>query len=197
MGSTSGTRFWYLTLDRRTVAEIERKVIKQSGRNTISRVFHAKNDKEAIVAWKLDLNRTLHVFNVRSAAFTSAAVIDPFQTELIMNTHVVVSDVRRNVADTHIVVSDVRQNVVDTHTAVFNIHTDVVNTHATVSNVHRGVANTHTIVSELQRDVTDTRAIVSDIHRTVVESQEGADGKNRLVSAVYTQFIAELTLIVP
>ena len=53
-------------LHRRTVAEIREKVIKQSNRNPISRHLHAKGDKDTIAAWKLDLNRILQVFNVRS-----------------------------------------------------------------------------------------------------------------------------------
>ena len=51
------------------MAEIQRKVIKQSERNAVSRIFHAKNDKEVIAAWKVDLNRILHVFNVCSVIF--------------------------------------------------------------------------------------------------------------------------------
>jgi len=50
----------------RTVAEIQRKVIKQSGRNAASRLLHAKNDKETIAAWKSDLDRILRIFNVCS-----------------------------------------------------------------------------------------------------------------------------------
>ena len=38
---------------------------KQGKRNVVSRHLHARNDKEKIAAWKLDLNRILHVFNVR------------------------------------------------------------------------------------------------------------------------------------
>ena len=56
-------------LDRRTVAEIQRKVIKQSGRNAVSQLVHAANDKGTIAAWKLDITRILHVFNVCRAAF--------------------------------------------------------------------------------------------------------------------------------
>jgi len=40
--------------------------MKQDGRNAAFRFLHAKNDKETIVAWKLDLSRVLQVFNVRS-----------------------------------------------------------------------------------------------------------------------------------
>ena len=54
---------------RRAVAEIQRKVIKRNGRNTVTRLFNSKNDKETVTAWKLDLNRILHVFNVRSVNF--------------------------------------------------------------------------------------------------------------------------------
>jgi len=56
-------------LDRRTVAEIQRKVIKQGGNNPVSRLLRAKNDKEMITAWKLDLNKVIHVFNVCSVGF--------------------------------------------------------------------------------------------------------------------------------
>ena len=54
------------SVDRRTVAEIERKIVEQGQRNVFSRFFHAKEDKEAMAAWKLDLNRILHIFNVCS-----------------------------------------------------------------------------------------------------------------------------------
>ena len=62
-----GTTGDFLTeLSIRTVAEIQRYIIKWGKRNTISRHYHAKDDKNAIVAWRLDLNRILQVFNVRS-----------------------------------------------------------------------------------------------------------------------------------
>ena len=83
-------------LDRRTVAEIRRRVSKQSERNAVSRLIHAKNDKDAIAAWRLDLNRVLQVFTVRSAAFTRLSLIVPFQTELVVNTHTLVLDLHRN-----------------------------------------------------------------------------------------------------
>jgi hypothetical protein len=52
-------------LDRRTVAEIQGKVDKKGKRNTVSRLFGSKNDKDAIASWRQDLNRILHIFNVR------------------------------------------------------------------------------------------------------------------------------------
>ena len=72
--------------------------IKQNHRNAVLRLFHAKNDKEAIAGWKLDFNRILHVFNVCSNAFPQPPLIVPFQTELAMNTHVTVADIRLDVS---------------------------------------------------------------------------------------------------
>ena len=53
-------------IDRRTVAEIQKKVTEQSGRHRVSRFLHARNDKDTIAGWKSDLNRILVVFNVCS-----------------------------------------------------------------------------------------------------------------------------------
>jgi len=80
------------------VAEVQRKVIKRSGRNAASRLFHAKSDKETIAAWRVELNRILHVFNVRSIALTWSSLTVHFQTELVVNIHVVVSDIRHDVS---------------------------------------------------------------------------------------------------
>ena len=52
------------TFDYRTVAEIQGKATKHSGRGRISRLLHSKNDREKIVAWQSELDRILQVFNV-------------------------------------------------------------------------------------------------------------------------------------
>jgi hypothetical protein len=54
------------TLNHRTVADIQKKLVKWGKRNMVSRRFHAKEDKETIVAWRLDLERILRAFKVRS-----------------------------------------------------------------------------------------------------------------------------------
>jgi len=131
-------------------------------------MFHAKDDKDTIATWRLDLNRILHVFNVRSATTARPLLTVHFQTELAINTNVAVSDIRREVVNTHIVVSDVRH--------------DISNTQTIVAGIDHDVTNTHVIVSELQRNVANTQTIVSDIHRTMMEHQEGPDSKVLLVS---------------
>ena len=52
--------------DRRTVAKIQEKVMKRSRRHRIVRFFRSSDDKNVIAAWKSDLNRILHVFDVCS-----------------------------------------------------------------------------------------------------------------------------------
>ncbi|KAF9650091.1 hypothetical protein BDM02DRAFT_3112699 [Thelephora ganbajun] len=147
-----------------TVTEIQRNIVERGKRRVISRLFHAKNDKDTIAAWRLDINRVLHVFN----------------TELAISTHVVVSDIRHDTANTRTIVSGVQRDVVNAHTIVSDVHHGVTNTQTVVSDVHQGVVNTHAIVSELQHSVTNTHTIVSDIRRIIVKSQEASDDKNRL-----------------
>ena len=65
-------------LDHRTVADIQTKAVKQSGRNCISRFFYARKDKKKITAWKSELNRILRVFTVSSASFALFFLIVPF-----------------------------------------------------------------------------------------------------------------------
>ena len=70
----------YRALNRRTVAEIQKKVIEQSGQHRVSRFLHARNDKDTIAAWKPDLNRMLHILNVCSVrSFLAVANRPPFR----------------------------------------------------------------------------------------------------------------------
>ena len=64
----------YQSPNRRAVANIQRNIIKQGKRNSISRHIHAKSDKEIIASWRSDLNRILQVFNVR--LITSGLLLD-------------------------------------------------------------------------------------------------------------------------
>ena len=56
----------HIAFDRRTVVDIEKNLAKLDKRNGISRRLHAKKGKEKIAAWRLGLEDTLGVFNVRS-----------------------------------------------------------------------------------------------------------------------------------
>jgi hypothetical protein len=101
------------------VAGIQEKVIEKGGRNLFSRLVHAKDDKDTIASWRLDLNRILHIFNVRPVAFAWLLPTVHFQTELAIDTNANVSDVRRDVTNTHTVVAN-------THTLVSDIHRNML-----------------------------------------------------------------------
>lgn len=89
-------RFIYHALNRRTILEIEENVVEKGRRKLLSRLVHARNDKEVMAAWRSDLNRVLHIFNVRSASFVRQSLTVLFQTEMAINTHMMVSDLHRN-----------------------------------------------------------------------------------------------------
>ena len=71
-------RFTYRALNRRTVEEIRGNITEKGGRNLLSRLVHAKDDKEMLAAWGSDLNRVLHVFNVRSVGSGQQSLTAPF-----------------------------------------------------------------------------------------------------------------------
>ena len=72
------------------------KVVKQGKRNSVSRFFRSKGDKDKIAVWRYDLIRILQVFNVRSAGSIGSHSLTSMQTELIINTNMMVADMHRN-----------------------------------------------------------------------------------------------------
>jgi hypothetical protein len=97
-----GAKYGQLTDDSpdcRTVAEPRRKVTKQSARTPAPKPSRiSKSEKDEIAAWRAELNRILHVFNVRSIAYNWLLLIAPFQTELLDNTSGAASDIRDDVS---------------------------------------------------------------------------------------------------
>lgn len=71
---------------------------------------------EKIAAWRSDLVRVLHVFNVGPTVCARPPLTQHSQTELAINTHVTVSE-------THAIVSKLEHNVT---TMVSDIHRAVV-----------------------------------------------------------------------
>ena len=104
----------------RTVADIQRRVDEKNDRDVFSRVLHAQSDKNAISAWKEDLNRLLQIFNVRSVSSALLPLTTPFQTELAIDTNVTVTDSHLEVTSIHHDVTDIRQDVLVIKESVFN-----------------------------------------------------------------------------
>ena len=136
------------------MAQIQRSAVEPDKRNFISRIFNAKKDKETVAAWRSELDRIVHVFEVRSALHSlPALLIVHLQTELAIHTHLAVSDVREDVGDIRVDVGDIREDVGDIRGGVVDIREDVAN----------------------------TRELVSDMHRTMLKGQEGIGNRNHMV----------------
>ena len=91
------------------MADIQRRVDEKNDRNVFSRVLHAQSDKDTIAAWKEDLNRLLHIFNVRSVGSVSPLLTTPFQTELAIDTNVAATETDRKVTEMDRKVTDMHQ----------------------------------------------------------------------------------------
>ena len=106
-------RFADDTLNRSTLAEIQKKIIKKGKRNVVSRLVHAKSDKEMITTWRSDLSKILLVFNVSSVVAAVRLLLTAHsQTELALNTHTIVSGMDHSIANTHSMVSDIHNIMV-------------------------------------------------------------------------------------
>ena len=68
------------------MTEIQRKVVKQGKRNVVSRFILAKGDKDKYVAWKQDLVKLLHIFNVRSIRSSISSVGHPRLSNALSDT---------------------------------------------------------------------------------------------------------------
>lgn len=88
-------------------------------RNAISRRYHAKDDKEAIATWKLDLSRIHRVFNVRSITSVRRSLTFRLQVELRVNARGTGSDTRQDSSTNK---NAVESGAAKTHAVVPNIH---------------------------------------------------------------------------
>ena len=163
--------YFLIKLPIRTAEEIQRYIIKWGKRNAISRRYHAKDDKEAIVSWRSDLDGILRVFNVCSATPARRLLTFGFQTELGTNE-------RATVSDTH-------QNAAGKRTTVSNVHDDSSNTEDIIPDVRHGAPGTNLIVSSVRSDVANTPTVVSDVHCNKLKSHEGVAGRSQAVSTTY------------
>jgi hypothetical protein len=126
LAAVSSGRFTDDALDRSTLADIQRKIIKKGKRNAISRLVHAKNDKEMISTWKSDLSKILLVFTVRSVVQVARLLLTvDFQTELALNTHTLVSGVDHNVTKILNIVSNTSGGEVKVHEGTGGEHLSV------------------------------------------------------------------------
>ena len=96
-------------------------LVKLNQRNTASRVFHVKNDRDAVAAWRMALDRILQTFNVRLTTLPLPTLLTThFQTELALHTHVAVFDIHRTMVKGQ-EGNDIGDQTVGIHNALFLI----------------------------------------------------------------------------
>ena len=115
------------------MAEIQGNIIKQGKQNEVSQRFDKKYDNEAIASWKLDLDRILRDFNVRSITSVWSPLTLLFQTGF--ETHVTESEIHHAAAATHAIVSHVHHDASDASDIVPDPSHGVSNTHV-ASDIH-------------------------------------------------------------
>ena len=117
------------------MAQIQRSVIERNKQNLISRIFYTKREEATITAWRSDLDRILHVFEVRPTVHSLVTPLtDHLQTELALQA---VSDIREDVADIREDVANTRELVSDVHRTILKDQEGADISNQTVGN--RGV----------------------------------------------------------
>ena len=152
-------------LNRSIIAEIQRRITKRGKRNVFFRSFYT-DDEETITAWKSNLDKIRHVFNVRSFIRAQCLLTFRFQTEFTTNMGVNVPEIRHGASNIHV-----------------------------VSEAHHDVAHHRQIVSEVRGDVAGGRTAAPSVLFDKMGHQEHANDKSRAVSTTITSPAAERSLI--
>jgi len=85
------------------------------------------------------------VFNVHSAIYVGLFLTIHSQTELAINPHVAVSNIRHDIVNTHTIISELRHNVVKTQAIVSDIHRTVLKSQEGTDGQHQLVGDTRTL----------------------------------------------------
>ena len=96
------------------MGQIQKSAVEPDKRSFLSHIFNLKSDKDRVAAWRSDLDRILHIFEVRSTVcFLPTLLTVPLQTELALHTNVAVSGIHEDVANARELISDVHRAVVN------------------------------------------------------------------------------------
>lgn len=172
-------------INRRTVAEIQKHIIKRGKRSVLTRPLRAKDYEEAITAWRLELDKIRRIFEVRS--FTSARPLPTlhFQIELATPTDDNIPDVLKTYTSVSVPYHDAP------NTGASEVGPDVLNAHTVVSGAHH-VINPHLIASQVRDDIGGGLVVSPDIH---MGNEGNTNDKSRAVGITPTPLVNEQSLI--
>ena len=160
---------------------IQKRIVKWGKRNPLSRRLHVKDDEEAIVSWRLDLDKIRRVLDVRSFNWARSLLTFRSQAELATRTDVDVSEIQHEVSNANVTPPDPRPDVLST-LVVPEVRRDISNTNAVSSDVHHDVVPIHSVASEVQHDPVNVHTIPSGTYPNASKNKD-AHGQNRAVSA--------------
>ena len=110
------------------MAQIQRSVAEPDTRNIFSRILNPNKDKEAIAAWRSELDRIVHVFEVCSTVRSLPTILTVhLQIELALHTNVAIANTHELVSDMHRTLlkdkegADSRNKTVGNHGVLFVI----------------------------------------------------------------------------
>ena len=130
------------------MAQIQRSVAEPDKRNIFSRILNPNKDKEAIAAWRSELDRIVHVFEVCSTVRSLPTILTVhLQIELALHTNVAVSNVREDVG--HGVVA-IREDIANTHELVSDMHRTLLKSQEGVDGVNQTVGK-HGVLFMIQK----------------------------------------------
>ena len=130
------------------MAQIQRSVAEPDKRNIFSRILNPNKDKEAIAAWRSELDRIVHVFEVCSTVRSLPTILTVhLQIELALHTNVAVSNVREDVG--HGVVA-IREDIANTHELVSDMHRTLLKSQEGVDGVNQTVGK-HGVLFVIQK----------------------------------------------
>ena len=119
------------------VAQIQRSVVEPDKRNIFSRILNPKKDKDAIAAWRSELDRIVHVFEVCSTVCSLPTLLTVhLQMELALHTNVAVSNVREDVGHGVVVI---REDIANTHELVSDMHRTLLKSQEGVDGMNQTV----------------------------------------------------------
>ena len=130
------------------MAQIQRSVVEPDKRNLLSRILNPKKDKDAIAAWRSELDRIVHVFEVCSTVRSLPTLLTVhLQIELALHTHIAVSNVREDVGHGVVVI---REDIANTHELVSDMHRTLLKDKEGADSRNKTVGN-HGVLFVLQK----------------------------------------------
>ena len=117
-------QFVHQVLNHRTVAVIQKYIVKRGKRTIVPQFFRGKGDEELFASWESDFDEIRRVFDVRYFTVPSGGGLTSpfhFQADHATSTDVGIPEVGDGVSNIRAAVSGVRTEPVDSHTTASDV----------------------------------------------------------------------------